>query len=73
MSTVQAGGPVEQAGEVYLGARDDARANSGFWLRWRYRSLTRKRDQLDVVGLATLRAVGDELEHRGLDLPEVSE
>jgi hypothetical protein len=66
-----AGGPVEQASKAYRHAREATGVESAFWLRWRYRHLTRRRDQLDGAGLVVLKAVTDELQCRGLELPEV--
>jgi len=65
------GGPVDQAGKAYRRTRETAKGESAFWLRWRYRSLTRRRDHLDNTGLAVLKAVGDELGDRGLEPPVV--
>ena len=58
------------AGVAYLEARTEARGFSGFRLRWRWRQLQRDRDQLDHAGVAALRAFGDEIEDRGLQVPE---
>ena len=71
MERLQAGGGLDAVADVYRQARNAAQAATPFWLRWRYRQLQRTREQLDHAGLAGLRAVTDELQSRGLDLPEV--
>jgi hypothetical protein len=71
MQTIPSGGPVEIAGRAYLEERTTAGRMSPFWLRTRYRRLMRQRTTLDDNGMAALKAVRDEIEDRGHELPEV--
>jgi len=71
MERLQAGGGLDAVAEVYRQARRDASDVTPLWLRWGYRQLRRRRErgQLDDAGLASMRAICDELRSRGLELP----
>ena len=68
MERLQAGGGLDAVGDAYRAAAADARMLTPMMLRWRYRRL-RRRAPLDFAGLAQLRAIGEEFEARGLELP----
>lgn len=63
------GRTLERIQAAYRSERAAVRGVSPFWLRWKYRRLRSNGDGLDDIGLVQLRAVRDEFQARGLELP----
>jgi hypothetical protein len=68
MERLQAGGGLDAVAAAYRAAAADARMLTPMMLRWRYRRL-RRQAPLDSARLAQLRAFGEEIAARGLELP----